>query len=712
MICAQWSPSVIKEKLGSKVVEKENEKGYNLDKEEDMIDHRVIAILMDLFANGQMSLYELSIRTEMDKEDLLRSMQQVNAILQDKGLDRIELEAGHYRISPTLAEQTGLVFDLFNQQELSLSQEERVIILYLYTFIRKDFISNNHYQEVLNVSRNTTLSDSKQVKHLCSQFSLSLDYTRARGYHLVGQERDKYRLALYAISACLKSTVGSWALDYVLRSWKEESKMEDLRKLCYQLCHFYQFAILEERLEEYLYFLQFLSVRKQRVTLLSEKVSEPLPSSLLDIAKQMSLVAGFSAEDCREWTPYLASLLQGSLEGSDQSTSNLFNDLTVAIVQEMERLSVVRFTRKQELIAGLQKHLVPAYYRLVSNLVTVNSYTEVIKTEHADLFGLVKKALKPLEDHLGFPIPDSEVSYFVVHFGGYMEVLKEERGAYRALVICPNGVSSSLIVTEQLRALFPTIHFATGRAVKAVETVAEEGYDMVFSTVPLARMGKPFYLVSQFMSEAHKGELFHLVSADFPTLLDLPVEIEDLLEVIGQHATIHHPQQLKYELVQILNRTTDKRKEESPMLDQLITKETYAYSDKQFRWQEAIAEAAKPLVANGAIEESYVEAMIAKVDEFGPFIDLGKGVAIPHARPDEGVNRIGMSMLNLEHPVYLADDPAHEIRLLICIAAVDNQSHLRALSHLTTLLREETSLQKLLKAQSFETIQHLLKEEQ
>ena len=28
--------------------------------------------------------------------------------------------------------------------------------------------------------------------------------------------------------------------------------------------------------------------------------------------------------------------------------------------------------------------------------------------------------------------------------------------------------------------------------------------------------------------------------------------------------------------------------------------------------------------------------MIQKVEEFGPFINLGKGVAIPHARPDEG----------------------------------------------------------------------------
>ena len=31
-------------------------------------------------------------------------------------------------------------------------------------------------------------------------------------------------------------------------------------------------------------------------------------------------------------------------------------------------------------------------------------------------------------------------------------------------------------------------------------------------------------------------------------------------------------------------------------------------------------------------------------------------------------------MLVLDHPIYLLDDPAQEIRLLICIAAVDNQT--------------------------------------
>ncbi|MFQ9488808.1 MAG: hypothetical protein ACLR0I_03780 [Streptococcus salivarius] len=33
---------------------------------------------------------------------------------------------------------------------------------------------------------------------------------------------------------------------------------------------------------------------------------------------------------------------------------------------------------------------------------------------------------------------------------------------------------------------------------------------------------------------------------------------------------------------------------------------------------------------------------------------------MPHARPEDGVNEVGMSMLVLDHPIYLLDDPAQK----------------------------------------------------
>lgn len=408
---------------------------------------------------------------------------------------------------------------------------------------------------------------------------------------------------------------------------------------------------------------------------------------------------------------YLSHLLQGCLEGESQRKDSLFHHLTVEIVEEMERLSLITFEHRSEMIEGMKRHLIPAYYRLTSRLVNVNSYTEVIKEEHADLFYLVKKALRPLEEHLGFTIPDSEVSYFVIHFGGYIEAGQQGVYRYRALVVCPNGVSSSLIVKENLRQLFPNIHFADTHSIQDWTLLDLTNYDMVFGTIKLDT-DLPFFLVSQLMTSSHKKELFQLVNQQFPNAAYFPIEIEQLLSLIGKFATIHQEQALKYELVQFLNQRSYEQRGRSPMLEELITKETFQWSDEPLGWREAIALAAQPLVNSGAIETSYIDAMVGKVEEFGPFIDLGKGIAIPHARPEDGVHQVGMSMLVLDKPVYLLDDPSHEIRLFICIAAVDNQTHLRALSHLTKILREEEHIQQLVGAKEFTDVQHLLKEEQ
>ena len=62
-------------------------------------------------------------------------------------------------------------------------------------------------------------------------------------------------------------------------------------------------------------------------------------------------------------------------------------------------------------------------------------------------------------------------------------------------------------------------------------------------------------------------------------------------------------------------------------------------------WQEAIRLGAKPLLAQGIIEEAYIDAMIQNVLDNGNYIILLPQVAMPHARPEAGSNGIGTSVV-------------------------------------------------------------------
>ncbi|AXQ79265.1 PTS sugar transporter subunit IIA [Streptococcus chenjunshii] len=146
------------------------------------------------------------------------------------------------------------------------------------------------------------------------------------------------------------------------------------------------------------------------------------------------------------------------------------------------------------------------------------------------------------------------------------------------------------------------------------------------------------------------------------------------------------------------------------MLSELLTQDYIQISQEKLTWEEAIRLSAQPLLTKGKITDSYIEAMINKVKEFGPFIHIGEEIALPHARPEEGVKELGLAMLLLEQPVYLLDDPEREIRLFVCLAANDNTAHLQALSSLTKILSDKKKLTAIMTADTVEDITNIIRE--
>lgn len=72
-------------------------------------------------------------------------------------------------------------------------------------------------------------------------------------------------------------------------------------------------------------------------------------------------------------------------------------------------------------------------------------------------------------------------------------------------------------------------------------------------------------------------------------------------------------------------------------------------------WKEAITLAAKPLVEDGSVENSYIDAMIANVNKFGTYIVIAPKVAMPHSRPEDGVNKNCVSLLKVNEGVLLKE---------------------------------------------------------
>ena len=103
-------------------------------------------------------------------------------------------------------------------------------------------------------------------------------------------------------------------------------------------------------------------------------------------------------------------------------------------------------------------------------------------------------------------------------------------------------------------------------------------------------------------------------------------------------------------------------------------------------WHAAIRAACHPLVEAGAFEQRYEDRCVANVEEMGPYIVLAPGIALAHARPEDGVRALGLSIAVLEHPVLFGHEANDPVDLVFAFGSPDKDAHIGLLSALASRL--------------------------
>ncbi|WP_068267996.1 PTS sugar transporter subunit IIA [Caviibacter abscessus] len=109
-------------------------------------------------------------------------------------------------------------------------------------------------------------------------------------------------------------------------------------------------------------------------------------------------------------------------------------------------------------------------------------------------------------------------------------------------------------------------------------------------------------------------------------------------------------------------------------------------------WEEAIRKASENLIKNKYIEERYVEAMISSVKKLGFYIVLADLIAMPHARPENGVLKTGVSFLKLNNAVKFGEN---DVKFIFVLAAINSDSHIDTIKELMKIFQNENKMKKL-----------------
>ena len=60
---------------------------------------------------------------------------------------------------------------------------------------------------------------------------------------------------------------------------------------------------------------------------------------------------------------------------------------------------------------------------------------------------------------------------------------------------------------------------------------------------------------------------------------------------------------------------------------------------KAENWEGAVRISGKLLLDKGLVEPQYIKVMINVMTELGPYLVVAPGVALPHARPEDGAKK-------------------------------------------------------------------------
>ncbi|MCI1209847.1 MAG: PTS sugar transporter subunit IIA [Treponema sp.] len=98
-----------------------------------------------------------------------------------------------------------------------------------------------------------------------------------------------------------------------------------------------------------------------------------------------------------------------------------------------------------------------------------------------------------------------------------------------------------------------------------------------------------------------------------------------------------------------------------------------------YSWQDAIREGGKLLLKQGVCTSDYIESIITSCEVNGPYFVIGKGIAMPHTRPEKGALGNGFALVTLSSPVSFGDPENDPIDILIFMAAKSSSDHVEDL---------------------------------
>ncbi|MEJ5063457.1 PTS sugar transporter subunit IIA [Erwinia sp. MYb375] len=127
-------------------------------------------------------------------------------------------------------------------------------------------------------------------------------------------------------------------------------------------------------------------------------------------------------------------------------------------------------------------------------------------------------------------------------------------------------------------------------------------------------------------------------------------------------------------------------------------------------WRKAVEIALQPMIDNGAVQPQYLNAIYDMHEQIGPYYVLGEGIAMPHARPEEGVNHTALSLLIISEGVNFGSEDNDPVYVIFALAAIDSHSHIEMIASLSQLFCQDGVVEQFRQARDKSAVLNILQQ--
>ena len=697
------------------------------------LNHDCIMLLNYIaeYEEEYVKISDLSVQFKVTEKTIRNKLNQIEDFLSAKGFSAFDRKYGigiRLNRSKKLMEYIRKFKTTFTPYQYVFSPEERKRFIQSELLQSQEPVNISYFMSIMDVSKNTIIKELNEMEDFFREFDLTLVRKPRVGIYVEGSEKSK-RLALSKVNSeimsvadllnfistgkgnsksntlqfeTLFSDIDIDFLDVLLREIEEESEIEFSDTAYGSLITHLVIMIKRIQLDKH-------------ILIIDAPIDDELYDHEIRTAQKMvkRIEKHYSIEVPETEVNYIVLHLIGSKLNKGphvgiHEEKNL-RDIIAQMVKGFESIYGVTLNSTEDFIDGLLLHLRPAINRIRFNLSIENPLYEDILVQYRELFENTKRVCVILEEYLGKPISNQEISYIMLHFGAALQNTIEEEKPYRVILVCGTGIGTANMIKSQLKEVY-YIDVVETVSARLAKDYPAHAYEFIISTIDIPGMDPEDYIkINALLMKSDYEKLDQkLLKRKSLKSRNQKVSIDAVMNIIEEYADIHNREQLQLEIMMIMaEKITENIGKEGRHLKDYLHEGNIKVSLPVRSWEHTVDEGCMILENRGSILPSYSESIKEKLKTLGPYMVIAPGIALLHTDISQGVLRTDFSLMTLRQGIRFGKNDFDPVRLVITFATNNGVNHIQALRDLALILSDH---EKVLKIMNADTKKEIIKQ--